>query len=162
MSGRLFFLSASRSGAALSVCPANVAGLFSCYAMQGYQRLSNRLLFWQYKLTLSIASGSKWARMGATQCREAFYASYMALSARGCPYCCAGYVRMPPQLFARLVAFCAPLCSARCCRVKAPPHRPHRLRSDFPPCFFARAENPRKAPNPLAIVAKSQPKIPVS
>nr|DAE34888.1 MAG TPA: hypothetical protein [Caudoviricetes sp.] len=33
MPGRLFFLSASRSGAALSVCPANVAGIFSRYAL---------------------------------------------------------------------------------------------------------------------------------
>nr|DAZ07041.1 MAG TPA: hypothetical protein [Caudoviricetes sp.] len=147
LSGRLFFLSASRSGAALSVCPANVAGLFSCYALQGSQRLFKRFLFRQYKLTLNIVPGSKWGRMGVTQCRTAFYAACGALSARRCPYSCAGYIRVPPQLFARPVAFCSPLCSARCYSVKAPPHRPHRLRSDFPSGFCVRAENPRKAPS---------------
>ena len=147
MSGRLFFLSASRSGAALSVCPADVAGLFSCYAMQGSQRLFKRFLFRQYKLTLTIVSALNWARMDVTQCRTAFYAAFGAFSARGCPYCCAGYVRMPLQLFARPGTFCALRRSARCYRVKAPPHRPHRLRSDFPSGFCVRAENPRKAPS---------------
>nr|DAP26630.1 MAG TPA: hypothetical protein [Bacteriophage sp.] len=47
--------------------------------------------------------------MGSTQCHAAFYAARGALSARDCPHCCAGYARMPPQLFARPVAFCAPL-----------------------------------------------------